>query len=222
MYGMPQGSVLGPVLFVLYTTVLSDITANRSVNHLLFMDDTRSRNPLLSVKWPASPQNTMYTDDINMWMIKNQLKLKDDKTEALLFPFSSSLKPFTISFPDLITLDSHNIPFSDPATTTQYLSWKNWARQCYTDNMRVQASFLWAYLRARCRQPYSCINYARTGRPSHLNENSLAPDITFFPLMMNNWYLMSSDVSWHIRDKLWPMPKQGSIILYVYGNQKAR
>ena len=34
--------------------------------------------------------------------------------------------------------------------------------------------------------------------------------------------LMSSDVSWHIRDKLWPMPKHGSINLYVHGNQKAR
>ena len=36
------------------------------------------------------------------------------------------------------------------------------------------------------------------------------------------WCLLSSDVSWHIRDKLWPMPKHGSIILYVHGNQKAR
>ena len=32
---------------------------------------------------------------------------------------------------------------------------------------------------------------------------------------------MSSDVSWHIRDKLWPMLKHGSIILYVHGNQNA-
>ena len=36
------------------------------------------------------------------------------------------------------------------------------------------------------------------------------------------WCLMSSDVSWHIRDILWPMPKHGSINLYVHGNQKAR
>ena len=28
---------------------------------------------------------------------------------------------------------------------------------------------------------------------------------------MMKWCLMSSDVSWHIRDKLWPMPKHGSI-----------
>ena len=39
------------------------------------------------------------------------------------------------------------------------------------------------------------------------------------PLMMK-WCLMSSDVSWHIRDKLWPMPKHGSIILYVHWNQR--
>ena len=33
--------------------------------------------------------------------------------------------------------------------------------------------------------------------------------------------LMSSDVSWHIRDKLWQMLKHGSINLYVHRNQKA-
>ena len=55
------------------------------------------------------------TDDIKTWMKENQLKLNDDKTEALFFPFSSSLKPSTISLPDSITLGSHNIPFSDSA-----------------------------------------------------------------------------------------------------------
>ena len=35
--------------------------------------------------------------------------------QAHLFPFSSSLKPSTVSLPDLITLGSHNIPFSDSA-----------------------------------------------------------------------------------------------------------
>ena len=29
--------------------------------------------------------------------------------------------------------------------------------------------------------------------------------------MLLSWCLMSSDVIWHIRDKLWPMPKHGSI-----------
>ena len=48
-------------------------------------------------------------------MTENQLKLNNDKTEAFLFPFSSSLRPSTDSLPDSITLGSHNIPFSDSA-----------------------------------------------------------------------------------------------------------
>ena len=40
----------------------------------------------------------------------------------------------------------------------------------------------------------------------------------YHSVMMMSWCLMSSDVSWHIRDKLWPMPKHGSINLYVHGN----
>ena len=41
MYGVPKGLLLGPVLFVLYTTSLSDIIAGHSVNHQLFADDTQ-------------------------------------------------------------------------------------------------------------------------------------------------------------------------------------
>ena len=34
--------------------------------------------------------------------------------------------------------------------------------------------------------------------------------------------LLSSDVGWHIRDKLRPMREHGSVLLYVHGNHKAR
>ena len=53
------------------------------------------------------------TDDIKAWMTENQLKLNNDRTEALLFSFSSLSKPAAISLPDSITLGCHNIPFSD-------------------------------------------------------------------------------------------------------------
>ena len=42
-------------------------------------------------------------------LIVDQLKFNDAKTEALLFPFFSSLKPSTVSLPDSITLGAHNI-----------------------------------------------------------------------------------------------------------------
>ena len=61
------------------------------------------------------------TDDIKSWMTENQLKLNDVKTEAHLFPFSSSLKPSTVSLPDSITLGSRNIPFSDSARNLGFI-----------------------------------------------------------------------------------------------------
>ena len=54
-------------------------------------------------------------------MTENRLKLNDDKTEALLFPFSSSLKPPTVSLHDSITLGSHNIPFSDSSRNLGFI-----------------------------------------------------------------------------------------------------
>ena len=112
MYGVPQGSVFGPVLFVLYTTPLSNIIANHSVNHQLFTDDTQlQKSAPLSEVTSLTKELNACTDDIKTWMTKNQLQLNDNKTEALLFPFSSSLKPSTIYLPDSVTLGSHSIPF---------------------------------------------------------------------------------------------------------------
>ena len=95
MYGVPQGSVMGPILFVLYTTPLSDIIANHSVNRLLFVDDTQLQKsaPLSEVTHLTKELNAC-TDELKTWMTRTRLRLNDHKTEALLFPFLliSSLK----------------------------------------------------------------------------------------------------------------------------------
>ena len=68
----------------LYTTPLSDIIANHSVNHQLFADDTQLQKsaPLNEVTSLTKELNAC-TDNLKTWMPENQLKLNDDKTEAL-------------------------------------------------------------------------------------------------------------------------------------------
>ena len=89
------------------------------------IDIRRHEAPLHHQHSPGkqAPDNELNacTEDIKTWMTENQLKLDDDKTEALLFPFSSSLKLSTVPLPDSITLGSRNIPFSDSARNLGFI-----------------------------------------------------------------------------------------------------
>ena len=59
----------------------------------------------------------------------------------------------------------------------------------------------------RPRKPEGSLG--RTAQDVHLDSHT-APELWRSCSMMS-WCLMSSDVIWHIRDKLWPMPKHGSV-----------
>ena len=80
-----QGSVLGPVLLILYNQPFSDVISHHSVSHHMFADDTELyKSDFPSEAFALAPTIESCVTDVKVWVVQNKLQLNDDKTEILL------------------------------------------------------------------------------------------------------------------------------------------
>lgn len=149
IYGVPQGSVLGPVLFVMYTKPLFLEIDRRMIPNQSFADDTQ----LYKACVPSEIQSTVLAlqdciTDIKEWMTCNKLKLNDDKTEVLLLHNPRSFPCHEM--PSYLRVGEFEVSFSDSARDLGYT---------ITDTMSLDA-----HITNVCRSAYLAIRQIGTIR----------------------------------------------------------
>ena len=141
-FGVPQGSVLGPILFIMYTQPLHTLVQQHVMNDQSFADDTQIYQ---SCK-PKDSEQTLQTmqsciTQVKSWMTDHKLKLNDDKTEALIIHTSRSFT--TIPKPSSIQVCSSNIAFAPSARNLGFI---------LSDNLTVDA-----HISQICKSAYAAL-----------------------------------------------------------------
>ena len=91
--GIHKGSVLGPVLFSLYSQSVTEIIKNHGFNYHVYADDTQlyKSTPASNVEKIIKELSTCVFS-IQEWMTSNKLKMNNEKTEIMLIGTSAKLK----------------------------------------------------------------------------------------------------------------------------------
>jgi hypothetical protein len=84
-YGVPQGSVLGPLLFTMYVRTIGQIISQHSVKYVIYADDIQ-----LFISAHPSSINSIFNqlekciNDLQLWLSSKQLIMNPNKTELIL------------------------------------------------------------------------------------------------------------------------------------------
>ena len=90
--GVPQDSVLGPLLFTLYTLPLSTVICQSGISYHLFADDSQLHKSNVPSDFPVLACCLKdCIENVAEWMTDSKLEMNDDKTEHMAIGTRSKL-----------------------------------------------------------------------------------------------------------------------------------
>ena len=110
--GVPQGSVLGPLLFTLYTQSLSVAICQSGHSYHFSADDSQLHNSSTPSDFPVLVHSLKdCIEDVAKWMCDSMLKMNRDKTELSAISTKPKISQVILSLTP-VSISGHNIPFS--------------------------------------------------------------------------------------------------------------
>ena len=80
LFGVPQGSVLGPILFTIYLQPVTNIMKDHNLQYHQYADDKQLYKAFNANDLKLIIQTTQECIcDLTFWMTKNKLQLKESK-----------------------------------------------------------------------------------------------------------------------------------------------